>query len=241
MKRERIIELALATNVEDKKLSFISSFDNPHDAEIVAIITSWLSNGAYNELETAKDIISMMKPTPFEFVASKDIKVDDVFKDIDVSVNATMTSSQLYELILRLRSYITFGNTTFNGIFKPRDAFLGRKRYKYPHERLSALLGGNTGFQTKLGGGTFYRYYLLFYWMTHKTTLWGGLDTSNALLPCNHRVFNNAYKLGIFKKPILFTNVDNAIKLTQIARSWLGNDDFYLMYEFLNSYNGDGK
>ena len=236
MRKDKFIELARkSVCVDDEKLSFISTFENPLDAEIVAIITAWLSNGSYNELSTAQDIVAQLTPTPYEFVKSSDAL--NVFEDVDISINATMTLSHLHWLISKLHEYVTTRQRPIKDIFPLSGALSSKKRHKRPHNYLCALLGGETGFQTKMGGGTFYRYYLLFYWLAYKTTIWQGVDTSMALLPCNSVVFSNAYKLGIFKKPVLFCNIDKAIQLTSIARNWFGDEHFYLMYEYLNSYN----
>ncbi len=233
MTKQEIINLVSQVDVCDEKASFISTFGDKKEKEIVAVISAWLSNGVRNEDYVLKSIIcGEMKGQPIDFL--QDYRVTGCYKDREYeSLCGLLTYHHFHHLLIRLYS-ISKGSDTL------QEAYLytlTKKKPPFSHDAFVRLLGKNTGFQTTKTNGTFYRFNLLFYWLTYRLNVWQDVDTTNAILPCNDKVFDNAYRLGIVEKPIK-ANLKNAVMLTNKAREWLGNNDFYKLYEILNNYGG---
>lgn len=217
----------------NKKLSFISSFNDICEMEIVAVLTSWMTNFHYDENYFIEKFVNeKMQPTPFKFILDYD---QMKFQDNNKCFFYTLTNHNLNELLQRIQIEILAHGSLKTAYIK--NGLTTRKfKHKYAHETLASMFGGDTGFQTRLAHCAFYRYNLLFYWLTRKLKIWNDVDTSNALIPCNDFVFRSALKHGIIKKPMKST-LSNAIELTQIAKDIYGNDNHYELYEKLISYD----
>ena len=206
---------------------FIKSFEKDYDAEIVALISSWLSNGYRNEEFVVEYIVSeIMGGHPCQYVLTK----KDYDTDNPISMCGMMTFGNFDMLMLKLKQT----NLLMDGLQCSISKYMnnGRHKCRYVHNALSLMLGGGTGFPTIQSNGTFFRFNHLAYTLSHRLHLWNDLDNERMLLPCNDHIFQKAYECGIIRRPMKST-LRNTIELTKIARGMLGND-FFLLYDYLN-------
>lgn len=212
---------------DTKKLSFISSFSENIDKEIVSILMAWITHLRQEEFYVMRNFIQKtMMPNPLEYILD--------YNAIETSNKCffnTLTILNLNNLICRIQA-----NVIAHGNIKNAYTASRKKRHKYAHETLANIFGGGTGFQTSKTQSTYYRLNLLIYWLTKKLGVWNDINIGNSLLPCNDLVFLNAYKKGFIKKPMK-SNLTNTIALTKIAKDIYGKDDFYTLYEKLKSYD----
>ena len=235
MTKGDIIRLAYEVDTEDELTSFISTF-GACDAEIVAIIGAWLCNESDDCACMLTNIVkNIMGNTPTSFVLSFD---ENKYEKGFGSLYKNLTTQNFTNLISMIKHDILWKG----GIRNCHELYMDSPRHKckYAHEALSLILSSNTCFPHKGNMGTFYRYNLMFYWLSYKMRLWNGIDTNTALLPCNDAIFRKAKKTGV-TKTLLTSNLHNTIKLTNIARNWFGDNDFYKMYEFLKYYKDYDK
>lgn len=123
---------------------------------------------------------------------------------------------------------------TWGSIKAAYTELMKAKECAYPHVALATLLGGGTGFPTTEANSTFYRYNLMFYWLTQRVGAWTDVNTDKALLPCDNRIVQTAQRLRLLGKTRQETTIAQAIELTDMARVVLGNTHFYRLYEYLH-------
>ena len=229
-KKQELIKRAWDVDSDSELSLFISSYKDPDDATIVAILCAWVSNGLEGEeIAVERFIQREMDDYPTTAIRTRYTQEKVANRGIE-SFWGTLTYEHLFNLLSEIASILDGGNS----IYEYYEHATKRKRCKYAHDALAMILGHNNGFPTRKSNCSFYRYNLLFYWLTYKLHIWD-VPTSKALLPCNDRIYENAYKLGItkYKKK---NNLENAVELTAIAREWFGDEHFYKLYELLNFY-----
>ncbi len=225
MRKGELIEIARKGVMDDENTLFISSFRNSSNVqylEFVAIFMAWMQNGFKDECYFARSYLKHILPS-----------IPDSTYLIDTSNKCfygNLTYNNLSSLLEKVNSI------DIRDCFKERMGNYKLYKCKYPHDGLASCFGDNVGFPTKESGGTFYRYNLLFYWLTYKFRIWDDVDYNKGIIPCNDSIFEKAYMLGVTRKRMR-SSLKNAIELTNIAHSWFGDDDFYKMFELLNSYN----
>lgn len=225
--RKDIVERTKNVVVKDDCLSFIASFNGTRNAQIIAILCAYFSNGYSNPIDFVKKINEeKFKGNPLYYIGEYD------YWDIP--------NFCLYENISELnfaRLLIIINNEILchYDIFNAHHAYMSstKLKCKYAHEGFARMFGHNTHFPNIDNRGTFYRYNLIFYWLVYKLKIWKGIDTSTILLPCNDIVFSNAKKFGVTKTRLKAT-LSGTIKLTRIAREIFGDDEFWKLYELLN-------
>lgn len=234
MTKENIIEMAYKVDSDDVYTSFISTFTDDYNMLIVSIITAWFLNSNKDVSQVIMNFVDKrMRPNPVSFILhynkeDSDYAIESVFENI--------TEKNFHNLIRIIKSTTTLQNGIKNAYLNYYNS--ARHKCVYPHEAFAIIFGHNTNFPNTDCKGTFFRYNLLFYWFTYKFGIWNDVDTSRAILPCNDRIFENAKKYGVTKTKLKST-ITGAVKLTNIARNWFGDNDFWKMYEFLNFYRHD--
>lgn len=227
MTKEELVKKAYEVNSDDEKSLFISSFSDKQDAFIVAVICAWVSNGIYPDCECymAKHIVNeIMQGKPTQYIQNYkylDNIGEKIRQEKNFSIYNILTLKNFDNLCLSLKS--------------PRQA--PRRKLKFAHEIFCGIFEKGCGFPTIQSNGTFYRYNLLLYWLTYKFHLqeYKFKPTTKFIIPCNDIILENAYKLGIFRKRMR-QSTRSALKLTQIAKEWFG-EDYYKMFELLQFYD----
>lgn len=225
--RDKLSQISVGTDSE--KTLFVSAFDSLYDMEVVALIVAWLSNGVANENIVTRNIVEkVMNNQPSLFVRNIDETLRDGIIE-DACVCGLMTTSHLCTLLEKIKAMKSMQDEYLSHMERAKD------KCKYSHDALAMMFSGGTGFPTRASSSTFYRFNLFFYWMAYKFRLWQ-VPTQQALLPCNDKILERAYNLGIVKTPVK-SNIANTIALTKKARSYFGDNDFYKLYEILEFYN----
>lgn len=229
MTKEEIITCGVDS--DNEKSLFISTFTEKRNAEVVAVLGAWMDNGfKYEDVVFENFVLSeMIWVLPYVLNYGKDGKWKEKGS---ASMIGILTYSNLHNLLTKLYETYIMNEDLEHAFYKYFQNYK-RHKCKYAHDALSFIFSGNTGFPTIRNNGTFYRYNLLFYWLTYKLKIWK--YTSIGLLPCNDKIFENAYKFGVIPKRMKST-LTNTIKLTEIAKEMFGDNDFYKLYEFLNFY-----
>jgi hypothetical protein len=229
MTKEEIITCGVDS--DNEKSLFISTFTEKRNAEVVAVLGAWMDNGfKYEDVVFENFVLSeMIWALPYVLNYGKDGKWKEKGS---ASMIGILTYSNLHNLLTKLYETYIMNEDLEHAFYKYFQNYK-RHKCKYAHDALSLIFSGNTGFQTIRNNGTFYRYNLLFYWLTYKLKIWK--YASIGLLPCNDKIFENAYKYGVIPKRMKST-LTNTIKLTEIAKEMFGDNDFYKLYEFLNFY-----
>lgn len=227
-----IIDSEIVNSVKDwdggiKKPPFLS--ETKTDNEIIAIFTAWMTNQWKHETDkTLSYINDVFYPTPTDFVLN--YPICDTEKIDTNSFFRLLPHDAFMCLICRLRHLIiTYGNieNCFNIWMETH------KKAKHVHVALADMFGGRTFLPTIASNCSFYRYNLMYYLLAYKYKAWNSTYIYKALLPCNDKTFDEAYKLGIMKRQMK-SNLENTEMLTNIAKNNFGND-FYLLYEYLNN------
>lgn len=201
---------------------FLSCFKDK-DFEIVATICAWMANGWKNECETIQNyILKTMLPTPSEFIDNYE------FRETHGSFFRLLTNEQLNMLLNKLKLIYKHHGSLEQCFIDT----LAKKKTKYNYEIFAKMLAHNTGFQSALSNCSFYRFNLLYYWLTYKFGVWQMQRHEKALLPCNDLIFKKAHEKGI-TKVLLKTNLPNTKILTQKAKEIYGEINFFKMYEDL--------
>ena len=233
MEKDNIVN---SQNVEtdDAKTLFVSTFVDKEDAEIVAILSAWLSNGMQGEeyaLHTIVDEIMQGKPSEY-------VKNYAPYMNFgDVAGNQCFFRIFSYGNMDALIQAIKRVKQKYGSFQKAVELVLSKKkRFKYIHEAFAFLIGGNnTMFPTRKSNGTFYRYNLLYYLLAYKLRIWESFKFDDkALLPCNDKVFENALKKNITKRKWKSTLI-NVEALTSTAKSMFGDstDEYFKLYDIL--------
>lgn len=205
---------------------FLSTFKDKKDFEVAATICAWMSNGWPHESVKIQEYIKkVMLPTPFEFVERYEFNSEQ-----QNTFFRMLTYKQLNTLLSRLKFIYKYHGSLEQGFI---DTLAFERKTKYNHEIFAKMLSGNTGFQTAESNCSFYRYNILYYWLTYKFDIWENKRYGRTLLPCNDETFKNAYGNGL-TKVLLKTNLPSAKILTIKAKDIYGKDDFFKMYEDLN-------
>lgn len=209
---------------------FLSTFKDKKNFEIAATICAWMSNGwPHEDVKIQEYIKKVMLPTPLEFIERFE------YKQTNQSFFRILSSKQMNTLLSRIQFIYKYHGSLEQGFV---DTLAFERKTKYNHEILAKMLSGNTGFQTTESNCSFYRYNLLYYWLTYKFNIWENKRYGRALLPCNDATFKNAYSKG-FTKVLLKTNLTSTKILTAKAKEIYGKDDFFKMYEDLNILTND--
>lgn len=201
------------------------------DREIIVVLLTWLENWDEEKDEEKKQaLLEYIMPSPTLFVLNyldnpcfeRENKYESFYR--------VLTYNNLHKLILKIRECLLTSGSIFCCCKKKRQ-IRNKRKYKYGHDLLASILSGDTGFQTSLSNCTFYRYNKIIYIMTDVLHVWDKEIIGYSLLPCNDKVFDNAYGKRIVKKKMKAT-LANAIELTKIAKRMHG-DDFYKLYKEL--------
>lgn len=229
MTKEEIITCGVDS--DNEKSLFISTFTEKRNAEVVAVLGAWMDNGFKHEDVVFENFVlsEMIWTLPYVLNYGKDGKWKEKGS---ASMIGILTYLNLHNLLTKLYETYIMNEDLEHAFYKYFQNYK-RHKCKYAHDALSLIFSGNTGFPTIRNNGTFYRYNLLFYWLTYKLKIWK--YASIGLLPCNDKIFENAYKYGVIPKRMKST-LTNTIKLTEIAKEMFGDNDFYKLYEFLNFY-----
>lgn len=207
---------------------FLSTIKDKKDFEIVAVFYAWLANGWDNENYVAQDYINKhILPSPQKFIS----EYNQDKNAVQTTFFRLLTNRHLDNLITRLK-YIYKYNDSLEQCFI--NTLSSGRKSSYNHEVFAEMLSADTGFQTKKAHCSFYRYNLLYYWLTYKFNIWEMKRYGRALLPCNDLIFKNAFDKGV-TKILLKTNLSNVKLLTQKAKDLYGTCNFYKMYENLNT------
>lgn len=233
MNCKEIITASKMVNTDDEKSVFISSFSDKSDAEIVAVLTVWLTNGLQGEeyaLHTLVDEIMQGKPNHY---------VENYVPYMNfggVASNQCFFRMFSYGNLDALIQAIKRAKSQYGGIQEAFEAVMTKKkRIKHVHEAFAVLFGCGTMFPTRKSNSTFYRYNLLYYWLTFKLKIWTLCPFDDvALLPCNDKVFAEAFKRGLTNRKWKSTLL-NVEALTNTARSIFGENfsDFFKLYDVL--------
>lgn len=204
-----------------------SCFTKIEDIEIICVIASWLSNGiAYEDYVFFKLILRTMKSEPYQFVLN--------YKREYLSKNASsffnfLTYRHLNNLIVKLKEIEYEEGGLYRRVVKESH----NSKNKYAHDCLANIFDCDTGFQSNNSFGTFYRFNLLLYWLTHVIGAWDKSKIAvQCLLPCNDNILHKAKKEGLFRRTPR-TTLESTIELTNIAIKKYG-DDFYKLYDILS-------
>lgn len=231
MIRSELIDKAYKVDTDDEKLSFVSTFDTLYDIEIVATLSAWVSNDVRGENYTIQSFVSdVMENKPTDYISTY-VQHNSCKQLYDSCFFRVLTDSNLHNLLNKFyKIWCCWGG--LQNVFETNVM-----QVSFAHEALAMCLSGNTGFPTARSNGTNYRFNLLLYWLAYKLEVWydpwAFLDS--ALLPCSDEIFARAYMLGVVDKPMKST-LQNTILLTNKARDWFGDRDFYKMYELLKFY-----
>ena len=233
MNTNDIIIASRNVDTDDELSLFVCTFPEKSDAEIVAVLAAWLSNGWTGEnyaLHTIVDEIMQGKPSHYveNYVPYMNFG--------DVASNQCFFRMFSYGNLDALIQAIKRAKSQYGGIQEAFEAVMTKKkRIKHVHEAFAVLFGGGTMFPTRKSNSTFYRYNLLYYWLTFKLKIWTLCPFDDvALLPCNDKVFTEAFKRGLTKRKWKSTLV-NVEALTNTARSIFGENfsDFFKLYDVL--------
>lgn len=229
----KIITASKTVNTDDKKSVFISSFHDKSDAEIVAVLTAWLTNGLQGEdyaLHTIVDEIMQGKPSEY---------VDNYLPFMnfgDVAAKQCFFRMFTYENLHNLIQSIKNARSKYGSLQGAFESVMSRKKNKCKsvHDAFAIMFSGNTMFPTRESNCTFYRYNLLYYLLAYKLNIWDD-DKYNcfAKLPCNDDIFDKAFEFGVITKKRQSTLV-NVLYLTDIAKELYGDKDFFILYDVLN-------
>lgn len=228
MKKGELIEIARKGVMDDENTLFISSFCNlinVRDWEFIMLFMAWMQNGGKYDFPFACTYINNIIQSNSSSIANN----INPLNNSNMCFYGNLTYNNLNTLISK------FNTIDIRDCYKERMGNYKLYRCKFPHEGLASCFGGDVGFPTKESGGTFFRYNLLFYWLTYKFKIWDDVDYKKGLIPCNDYIFEKAYKMGITKKKMK-SSLKNTIELTRIAHSWFGSDDFYKMFELLQCF-----
>ena len=232
MNCKEIITASKMVNTDDEKSVFISSFSDKSDAEIVAVLTVWLTNGLQGEeyaLHTLVDEIMQGKPSEY---------IDNYLPFMnfgDVAAKQCFFRMFTYENLHNLMQSIKDVKVKYGSLQVAFDNTMSKKRNKckHIHDAFAILFSGNTMFPTRNSNCTFYRYNLLYYLLTHKLGIWSDKYMSYAQIPCNDKIFNKAFEIGVIKKRSQSTLV-NVLSLTNAAKIIFGDVEFLRLYDVLN-------
>ena len=201
------------------------------NAELAAVLFAWISNGFNREYFVMTDCINnIIRGGICDFICGYDAHRTFAPNGIE-TFYGTLTYAQLDALCLSLSRIIK----EWGSLCEAYQASYKEHKCKMPHEAFFYAIGGGCGFPKRSANCTFYRYNLLFYWLTYKMHIWEDVDISTALLPCNDKVLQSAYELGVVRNRMK-ANLSNVITLSDKARDWFGEDDFFKMYQLLNFY-----
>lgn len=201
------------------------------DKEIVVVLLTWLENWDEKKDDEKKQaLLKYIMPSPTLFVLNYSDKPCFERETKYESFYRVLTYANLHRLIMKIRECLLTSGSILGCCVKKRR-IRNKKKYKYGHDLLASILSGNTGFQTSLSNGTFFRYNKIIYIMTDVLKIWDKETIGYSLLPCNDKIFANAHKKHIVKKKMR-TTLANAIELTKIAKRMYG-DDFYRLYKEL--------
>lgn len=238
MKKSELINKAFSVGTDDEKTLFVSTFaHNPDEEEIVAILSAWLSNGTRGELYAIDHLVNdIMQKKPKEYLENYYGEAPSEKFVLSQSFFRQTTHYHLARLLEKIRKIQLSQKPELQDTF---EYLMSRPKNKctFIHDAFAEMFGGETMFPTRESNGTFYRFNLLYYWLTYKLKIWHLNPYKDAaLLPCNDKIFTGAYELGVVSKRMT-SNLKSTIALTEIAREWFGDKDFYKMYELLNFYN----
>ena len=219
-------------------IPFISSFNDGGDTEVASVITAWLYNSDTPPLISAGYILhDVMGGSPMRFILNYD-NISDITDFPYGSLAQNISWWNFHNLINILKKTYLCGN----GLRNMLDNYMqsARHKCKYVHDGFADIFGHNTFFPNRQNKGTFFRYNLLYYWLTRKLGVWDDTYSDKALLPCNDTILARARKHRIIRRQSNFTPaLANVAMLTDKAREVFGKQDYYKMYELLNGLEDD--
>lgn len=212
--------------------------DNVDDMIVLAILTSWLSNGVKGEEDAFHHILyDIMGGHPSKYIYDYG---GDAISMKRGCIIGHLTWTHLSNLLSLLASYVPLSTIPLHEDKEGNDdgremgGDLGQGHCLFFHERAAAVIGDtNTGFPTLAARGTFYRYNYLHYLLSYKLDVWPMARPSYALLPCNDKVFENAYKVGLTSRKIRDATVHSCMMLTTMGEEMYGETDYYKLFEKL--------
>ena len=218
---------------KDIRKTLVSSFQANYDKEVVAVIASWLYNGYVGEEFILESTIDKLKPNPITYVMNPSYE----WEYDNGCFCGMMSNANFVNLLKNIRD----ANLVNGGMQQSFQSYMYTKRHKckYVHDALAYMFSGNTGFPTKTSKSTFFRYNYLYY-LLYTLKIWdeNSIDLEKALLPCNDKIMQRAYKFGFTKKQ-LRSDLRGTIELSAIAKKMFGLKNFYILFEFLNFASDD--
>lgn len=231
MKKSDLIRYAYEVDSDTGLSLFISTFLEVGDAEIAAILCAWMSNGIRGEEVVVENLINNTMGSDLQSFMHEYPK-HRIFTQQGIE---TFFGTLTYQHLDTLCMAISRALRDYDNLYECYQAQWKEKKCKYAHQALAYAFGNGCGLPTRSSNCTFYRYNLLFYWLTYKLRLWDDANIQNALLPCNDRVLSAAYELNVLHNRAKST-LATIESLTDKARDWFGDSDFYKMFELLSFY-----
>lgn len=236
MDRERLIGIAdkYENNIDliaNNPIYYPRSYWNKTDYEIVAIISAWLSYGGNEECMVAIEylLVNVIKE-PTEWLLSKDYKK---YKDNYSCLYRMTTWHNFYHLCDKM----------YKAIYDNGDigSSIGHK-YKYPYQNLCELLYGETLIPSPQSNCSNYNMNLLLRWLVrhgqYDMGLWSPhFSPDQLIVPCDITSTRNALKLGIITRKDV--NKNNAMKITEYARTIFPNDPAKFSFALDNLHKGE--
>lgn len=207
------------------RLLYIETFSTIEDKEIVSVLCAWLCGGknANDEFYVIKELVECtMGGNPLEYVKCFD---KEITKEEDYRCLYGLLSIQdFYGLISTLKRVYHLGTL--------EQAFIQQFKDVYAHDTLARLLGGCSGFPTRQSSSVFFRYNLLFCWLTWELKIWRNADESCGLIPMDDFMFQRAKDYGYIDKRNNSNSLKDAIEITRKAKEKYGKN-FYILYDEL--------
>lgn len=234
MTKSEIITSLKDIDTDDDMSIIVSMSFGKSDAEIVAVLAAWLSNGLQGESYALLSIVEeIMQGKPSEYIEN----YVPYMNFGDVANNQCFFRMFSYGNLDALMKSIKREKERFGDLQEAFEEYMSRPIYgcNFVHDSFAKMFGHGTMFPSNKSNGTFYRYNLLYYWLTYKLKIWHINPYDDvALLPCNDKIFSNAYIRGFTKKKLKSTCA-NAAVLTDIAHSIFVDNfsQFFKLYEYL--------
>lgn len=236
MKYKDYIELAekyeTKSFIDKDSIRFCYKYTDKKDIEIAGIISSWLSYDNHNIFMGKIEYLltTIMKDKPYEYIISGDW---NTYVDNYSCLYRMTTWHNFAMLCERLRTvYLNGKDLEYATLSK----FIDRdSKFKYYHQALCDLLGGETMIPTGSSLSSNKRMNMFLRWMIRKNSevdlgLWNEFKQSNLLIPCDTRV------MAIAKELKLITKIEETqkvvIRLTDYAKKIFPNDPARMSFVF---------
>lgn len=209
-------------------IDFIANLKDDFEKQVMTIFAAWISDANKGKLYALERIyVEIMNADANGYVASKK------YQELECASGSfcrLLSYKHLCALFDKINKAFFDGQQNFESNFI--TIFNNKKnRCKFAHDALAIMFSGDTLFETRKNNCSFYRYNLMFYYLTEKLNLWEKAKDVPALLPCNDKIFVRANKYGLTEKR-LPTTIRGAELLTKYAKQMYG-EEFYQLYENL--------